>query len=123
MKIKILINEENVYYAVLNETETAKAVYEALPITANGETWGEEIYFSSGINAPLIDPKEVLEEGELAYWPPMKAICIFYGPTPASHGNEIRAAGPVSVFGKIEDGDIDSLKKLDGSVKVAIEKA
>lgn len=123
MKIKILINDEKAYYAVLNETETAKAVYEALPITANGETWGEEIYFSSGINATLIDPKEVLEEGELAYWPPMKAICIFYGPTPASHGNEIRAAGPVSVFGKIEDGDIDSLKKLDGSVKVAIEKA
>ena len=40
--------------------------------------------------------------GDLGYWPPGKAFCIFFGPTPASCGSEIRPASPVNVFGKLE---------------------
>jgi len=72
------------------------------------------------VNA-LDNPREVLEAGEIAYWPPMKAICIFYGPTPASHGDEIRAAGPVNVFGRIK-GDLSILKELREPVNIILEK-
>lgn len=123
MEIDILINDIITLRAALNKTETAQAIYSALPLKAEGSTWGEEIYFASGIKAPQIEPKEVLDAGDLAYWPPMQAICIFYGPTPASYGNEIRAAGPVTVFGKIIKGDLEALKRLDGSVHVSINKA
>jgi len=121
VKIKIIINETIRLDAVLNETKTAQKIYEALPIRGNGNTWGEEIYFSSNVEARLENSKEVLEAGEIAYWPPMQAICFFYGPTPASHGDEIRAAGPVNVVGKIE-GDLAALKKLKEPLQIILEK-
>ena len=39
--------------------------------------------------------------GISADWPPGSAFCIFYGPTPASRGKEIRPASPVNVFGRV----------------------
>jgi len=120
--IDICINDVIILRAALNETETAQAVFNALPLHAQGNIWGKEIYFDSGIIAPLIEPKEVLDVGDLAYWPPMRAFCLFYGPTPASQGDEIRAAGPVSVFGKIIEGNLDVLKKLQGTVNIKINK-
>ncbi|MEW5921046.1 MAG: cyclophilin-like fold protein [Bacillota bacterium] len=123
MEISITINDVINLRAVLNETDTAQTIYRALPLNAKGDTWGEEIYFASGVNASLIDPTEILDAGDLAYWPPMQAICIFYGPTPASLGNEIRAAGPVSVFGKIHEGDLKALKSLRGPVNITLKKA
>ncbi len=122
MEVDICINGVIILRAALNKTETAQVIFSALPLHAQGNIWGEEIYFASGIKAPLIDPKEVLDVGDLAYWPPMQAICIFYGPTPASLGDEIRAAGPVSVFGKIQEGDLEVLKKLKEPVDIAIKK-
>ncbi|HHT45752.1 MAG TPA: hypothetical protein GX004_00460 [Firmicutes bacterium] len=52
----------------------------------------------------------------------MQAFCIFYGPTPASKGREIRAAGPVNVFGKVK-GDLTPLQGIEGSVNVEVEKS
>jgi len=122
MQIKIIINERISLQAVLYKTATAQKVYDSLPIKGSGRTWGEEIYFPSEVVDVLDNPREVLEAGEIAYWPPMKAICIFFGPTPASHGDEIRAAGPVNVFGKIK-GDLSELKKLKEPVNITLEKA
>ncbi len=121
MEVKVIFNNELVLDAELNDTATAKAVYDSLPLKGKGNTWGEEIYFSSNVEANEEDPREVLEVGDIAYWPPLKAICFFYGPTPASQGEEIRAAGPVNVIGKLK-GDFSSLKELQGSIAVYIEK-
>ena len=120
MKIKITFNGQLTLEAELYETATAQKVLAALPIEDTGSTWGEEIYFPSSIEDTLNNPKEVLEPGEIAYWPPMKAICIFFGPTPASHGQEIRAAGPVNVFGKVK-GNLSALKNLKEPVSVVLE--
>ncbi|RLI09743.1 hypothetical protein DRO42_03475, partial [Candidatus Bathyarchaeota archaeon] len=56
------------------------------------------------------------------YWPPGSAFCIFFGPTPASRGGEIRPASPVNVFGHIL-GDPTVFKKVRGGEKVRVERA
>ena len=68
--------------ARLNESKTAAAIWDALPIEATGETWGDEIYFDIGLAVGAESPREVVEIGDLGYWPPGRAFCIFFGPTP-----------------------------------------
>ncbi|HJV58121.1 MAG TPA: cyclophilin-like fold protein, partial [Methylomirabilota bacterium] len=78
--------------AVLDDSKTAAAVWEALPLHVAGQTWGDEIYFEIPVKAKSEHPREVVTLGDLAYWPPGSAFCIFFGPTPASRGDEIRPA-------------------------------
>tara|TARA_B100001123_G_C14640889_1_gene761657 strand:+ start:92 stop:463 length:372 start_codon:yes stop_codon:yes gene_type:complete len=106
--------------AELNETETADAVWDALPIQANGSTWGDEIYLKIPVDAGLEDGQEVVELGDLGYWPPGRAFCLFYGLTPASQGDEIRPASAVTVIGKILD-DTEPLKSVASGSAVLIE--
>jgi hypothetical protein len=87
--------------AELTENKTAQAVWDGLPIKAQAETWGDEIYFSIPVHLELDDGQEVVKAGDLGYWPPGNAFCIFFGTTPVSKKNEIRPASPVNVFGKI----------------------
>jgi len=109
--------------AELNDTKTARMVYDALPIEARPNTWGDEIYFPIPVKADPEDPKDVVEEGDIAYWPPGNAFCIFYGKTPASLGDEIRPASPVNVIGKVL-GDPKAFKKAAGRAgSIHIERA
>ena len=108
--------------AELNDSETAKAIAAALPIEERGNTWGDEIYFRIPVSQSPEQPKSVVEMGDLGYWPPGEAFCIFFGPTPASRGNEIRPASPVNVFGKIV-GDATVFKSVPDGAKVRIEAA
>jgi hypothetical protein len=85
--------------ATLNGSRTAQAIWDALPIDAKAETWGDEVYFGIGLTLGAESPRAVVELGDLAYWPPGRAFCIFFGPTPASQGNEIRPDSPVNVVG------------------------
>jgi len=95
--------------AELNDTFTAKAISNILPITAAANTWGDEIYFSMPITLELENGQEVVDLGDLGYWPPGGAFCIFYGLTPASQGDEIRPASAVTIIGKVQ-GDVTALK-------------
>ena len=96
--------------AELNDTFTAKAISNILPITAAADTWGDEIYFSMPITLELENGQEVVDLGDLGYWPPGGAFCIFYGLTPASQGDEIRPASAVTIIGKVQ-GDVTALKQ------------
>ena len=108
--------------ALLDDSETARLVWGALPLTVAGETWGDEIYFSIPVKAKPERPLETVELGDLGYWPPGTAFCIFFGPTPMSRGQEIRPASPVNVFGKIV-GDPTVFKKVRTGTKVRVERA
>jgi hypothetical protein len=109
--------------AVLNDSPTAKSIADALPIEAQANRWGGEIYFSIPVTAePEPDSREVLEQGELGYWPPGNAFCIFFGATPASQGNEIRAASAVNIVGKMS-GDWSGLWEVADGADVVIAKA
>ena len=106
--------------AELNQSQTAQQIWEVLPIEARGNIWGDEIYFSIPVEAETDNAQEVVELGELAYWPPGTAFCIFFGPTPMSRGTEIRPASPVNVFGKLI-GDPKAFKQVSDGTVVKIE--
>jgi hypothetical protein len=107
--------------AKLNDTLTARAIAEALPITGRANRWGGEIYFPVDVDVDLEkDARRVVEMGELAYWPPGSAFCIFFGPTPASTADEIRTASPVNIIGQIEGHPHTLSKVLDG-MEITIE--
>ena len=109
--------------AQLNDSATAKLIAETLPIKARAQRWGEEIYFSIGVEAELEkNSREVVEAGELGYWPSGSAFCMFFGPTPASVGDEIRAASAVNIIGKMK-GDWSGLTNVPGGANVLIEPA
>ncbi len=109
-------------YAELNETKTADLIWESLPIESRVNTWGDEIYFTVPVQAELDDSaREVVELGDMGYWPPGSAFCIFFGPTPNSRGDEIRPASAVNVFGKVV-GDATVLKGSRSGVSVRVEE-
>jgi hypothetical protein len=107
--------------AALDASKTADAIWKALPIEAKGNTWGDEIYFDIGVAIEAESPKETVGMGDLGYWPPGSAFCIFYGRTPASVGDEIRPASAVNVFGRVE-GDATIFKKVRSGAKVKLER-
>ena len=107
--------------AELNDSATASAIWDALPIEAKAETWGDEIYFGIPLRAEAERAKEVVALGDLGYWPPGHAFCIFFGPTPASRGDEIRPASAVNVIGRVS-GDATAFKKVRAGTRVTIER-
>jgi hypothetical protein len=89
--------------AELNDSPTAKKIIGKLPIKALAQRWGGEIYFSIPVTAELeSNNREVLKAGELGFWPRGNAFCIFFGPTPASQGDEIRAASADNIIVKMK---------------------
>jgi len=107
--------------AELNTTKTAQAIWDALPITGRGNRWGEEIYFSIPLSLEPENAQEVVTMGDLGYWPPGTAFCIFFGPTPMSQGQEIRPASAVNVFGKVTT-DAKVLKQVASGTEITIER-
>ena len=108
--------------ANLNDTDTAAAIWDALPIEASANTWGDEIYFGIPVSAGEELGQEVVELGDLGYWPPGSAFCMFFGPTPMSRGDEIRPASPVTVIGRMH-GDPTILKRVPSGSPVLVERA
>ncbi len=107
--------------AELNDSPTAAAVYEALPLVVSAQTWGDEIYFPIPVDQKLDDTAvEVVTEGDLGYWPTGRAFCIFFGPTPASRGEEIRPASAVNLIGRVL-GDAKAFRSFRDGDLVRLE--
>ena len=97
----------------LNESESAGRLAEILPVGSQAQSWGNEIYFSIPLELPLEDGREVLEAGDIAFWPTGSAFCIFFGPTPASTDHRPRPVSPVTLLGHIADKrDIEKLAEI-----------
>lgn len=103
-------------------TKTSEALWSALPIEGSANRWGDEIYFGIPVTVGLEEAQQAVDVGDIGYWPPGKAFCIFFGPTPASKGKEPRAASPVNVFARIV-GDPLIFRKVKDGDKVRIERS
>jgi hypothetical protein len=100
-KITIKVNNIQVV-AELFDTATGNAIAEKIPLSSKINTWGKEIYFSIPVTCDLEkSSRSTLKIGDLGYYPPMQAFCIFYGPTPMSSDGKPQAADNVNVFGRI----------------------
>jgi|SRR3989304_2966245 len=101
--------------------KTAEAIWAALPIKGNANRWGDEIYFSIPVSLKEEKARAEVEVGGIAYWPPGKALCIFFGPTPVSQHGEPRAYSPVNVFAKVAT-DAAVFKKVRDGEQVTLER-
>lgn len=109
--------------ASLNASETAEALWQRLPVSGRVQTWGDEIYFSIPVSvAEAADAQATVARGAVAYWPPGRALCLFWGPTPMSSGDEIRPASPVNVVGEIA-GDPEVLAGVPDGVTITVARA
>ena len=101
--------------------KTAEAIWTALPIKGNANKWGGEIYFSTPMGLKEEKARAEVEVGSIAYWPPGKALCIFFRATPVSQHDEPRAYSPVNVFAKVITNSAAFKKVRDGD-QVTVEK-
>jgi len=108
--------------AELDNSQTSQRIVECLPAKVTANLWGDEVYFCLLVECCQTNMKEVVEMGDIGYWPPGEAMCLFFGRTPASRGDEIRPAGKVHVFGKII-GDPKVLKHVHQDEEIILEKA
>ncbi|OAG27525.1 cyclophilin-like fold protein [Thermodesulfatator autotrophicus] len=122
MKLR-LIFDEVVAEIELADTPCAKAIFEAAPFTSRVNLWGDEIYFATPVAFELDETaKEVVELGDVGYWPDGKALCLFFGPTPISSPGEIRPASAVNIVGKVIS-PLEDLKRVPEGLEVKVEKA
>jgi hypothetical protein len=111
-RIRVTLGEV-VVTAALNESSTARTLWEALPIESRAQRWGDEVYFETPVVVGEEDPQADVPSGAVAYWPPGKALCLFFGQKPYS---------PVNVVGEIE-GDPGALSAVDDGEAVRVEAA
>ncbi len=119
--IRITIEKLNLI-AELEQTPSADALWDALPLSAQAHRWGDELYFNVPFQAPLENNAcEVVQEGDLAYWPDGPALCLFFGPTPVSRPGEIRAAAAINICGRIRN-ESSVLRQVTDKALVALTR-
>lgn len=100
--------------------KTREAIIKAAPFESTAMLWGDEVYFRTPARVGEEDSQPTVEKGDVAYWPPGNALCLFFGPTPVSGPGEIRPASPVNVIGKVVEG-LDVLRRVGEGEKVRVE--
>jgi uncharacterized protein len=120
-KIRITVKDISLD-AELAYTACARAIVDALPIETKPNEWGDEFYFAIPVAVGLDETATTaVKVGDIGYWPPGKALAIFFGPTPMSSGVDPVPASEVNLVGKIT-GDVSALKKAKGATRIRIEK-
>ena len=105
----------------LNDSPTSNELYENLPLEGVSQVWGDEIYFSTDIGIENDEwAKETVELGDIAFWPPGKAVCLFFGPTPISGSGEISPASSTNIRGKLL-GDLEILKSINSGTTIKVD--
>jgi uncharacterized protein len=123
MAVTITISVEDVVLdAELFDTATAKAIADALPISAEPNEWGDEFYFEIPVKMqPDQTATTKVSIGDIGYWPHGSALALLFGPTPMSTGPEPVPAGAVNIVGRIK-GDATVLRKAKGAAAISIKR-
>ncbi len=111
------------FQAEFNDTKTAKEIYDKLPIESSANTWGDEIYFDTGLRLEKENLTLDVKVGDITYWPEGGCLCIFFGRTPASVDDNPRPASGVCVVGRVIDVDIELLRSINYSDVITVSRA
>jgi hypothetical protein len=57
----------------------------------------------------------------VGYWPLGNALCLFFGPTPASRAGECRGASPITVVGQVT-GNLALLRKVQAGMSIRVAR-
>ncbi|MFH9658136.1 cyclophilin-like fold protein [Streptomyces sp. NPDC017248] len=121
MRIRISWSAGNLTATLDADTPTTRALAKALPLASTARTWGEEVYFDTGVSVPReTDARQVVEPGTVAFWTDGDALALPYGPTPLSQGTECRLASPCNILGSL-DGDAGLLATVRDGDPVRVE--
>jgi len=116
MKMEIEILEKGKLTALLDDRNplTAQAFYDSLPLEGEAQLWLEEIYFPIPLDHDYENPSASSEKGDISYWPPGKAFCIFFGDSqPASDVNHIgMVVEGLEIMQDVEEGDWVVIRKI-----------
>ncbi len=99
--------------------EAARELEPVLPLNSRVSTWGDEIYFAVPIELTSGETTMDLHVGDVAFWPEGRALCLFFGPTPLSEGDEPRPADDVVRIGTIES-DPSNLRTIEAGESVTL---
>ncbi len=109
--------------AEFNDSQTAQMISNVTPLSGETNLWGDEIYFPISFTAELEENAvEEVDVGTIAYWPPGKAFCIFFGPTPVSTSVKPRGYSPVNIIGKVH-GNLEDLRSVVPGEAIKVELA
>jgi len=109
-QIRITFNQVAIT-ATLNDSKTARLLRDAIPFESTAKRWGDEVYFEIPVATGEEDPQADVPSGTVAYWPPGKALCLFFGQKPYS---------PVNVVGQLE-GDPATLADVTDGETVRVD--
>ncbi len=102
--------------------KTVNAILEKLPIEVMINRWGDELYTEPmAVKVGTENAKSTVNVKDVAYWPQGNALCLFFGPTPISEGNEIKPYSAVNVVGRIVSKE-NVARKINNSTEVIIRK-
>jgi hypothetical protein len=111
-RIRITIGQL-VVTATLNDSQTACLIRDALPFESSAQIWGDEVYFDAPVTTGEENAQPDVPSGTVAYWPPGKALCLFFGQRPYS---------PVNVVGTLDD-DPKQLAQVREGETIRVEAA
>lgn len=116
MKIEIEIVKKGKLTALLDDRnpKTAQAFHETLPLEGPAQLWHDEIYFPIPLDHDYENPSPSSDKGDISYWPPGKAFCIFFGDSqPASDVNHIGVVVKgLEIMENVEEGDWVVIRKV-----------
>jgi len=117
----LLMIDEHDFWVELNDSDTANAIWLAVPFESTTNAWGDEIYFEVPVKNRLENGKKVLEAGDVAFWPEGSALCVFFGPTPISKGKAPEAISEVTPVGRLV-GDPRAFEAVGDRRKVMVRR-
>lgn len=90
----------------LDASKTARLLEGAVPFESTAQRWGDEVYFQMPVEAGEENAQAEVPSGTVAYWPPGKALCLFFGQKPYSPVNVVgQLEGDAKVLAGVKDGD------------------
>lgn len=120
--VKITIGKVVIGVELL-DTPTAKAITASLPFGSKAQLWGKEVYFDTPVISELEhNAKDIMQPGEISFWPGGQCIVLGFGPTPMSVGNEIKLAEKTNVWGRALS-DVNDLNSVKAGDFVFVERA